>query len=98
MQETLEQCLISPTPDAVFCELAGETVILDMRSGQYFALDPIGTRIWQSLATPQTLSALCDSLVEEYDVEPEVCREDVSKLLIQMQENGLITVSPVEQA
>ena len=83
--------LIVPTRDAVSCELAGETVILDMPSGRYFALDSIGTQIWEWLQTPCTTASLCARLMQEYDVEEGQCAADVAKLLRQLAEQGLVT-------
>ncbi len=84
------QALFVATSQAVSCEISGETVILDVPSGRYFALDPIGTQIWQWLQEPLTLEALCERLQTEYDVTPQRCREDVSALLSRMAEHGLV--------
>lgn len=86
------ECTIHCAPHAVSCELAGETVILDTASDRYFALSAIGTEIWNRLQTPCTLAALCDWLQQEYDVTPEQCRADVSALLDQLAEQGLVTI------
>ena len=88
--QTAEQ-LIVLTSQAVSCDLAGEAVILDMRSGQYFALSPVGAHIWKLLESPCTLTSLCARLGEEYDVEPARCEADVSALLGQLASHGLIT-------
>ena len=87
--QTAEQ-LIVLTSQAVSCELGGEAVILDIRSGQYFVLSPVGTQIWKLLESPCTLASLCARLVEEYDVEPTRCEADVSRLLGQLAGHGLI--------
>jgi hypothetical protein len=92
MQEALEKTVIRPAVDAVSCELSGETVILEMSSGRYFALDPIGTRVWQLLQNVSTAESLCEQLVREYEVDPDTCRRDLSVLLNQMAENGLISI------
>ena len=92
MQEVLEKTIIRPTADAVSCELAGETVILEMASGRYFALDAIGTRVWQLLQSVSMAESLCERLMEEYEVDAATCRRDMSILLNQMAENGLITI------
>ncbi len=92
MQEVLDGAVIRPAADAVSCELAGETVILEMNSGRYFALDPIGTRVWQLLQTLSTAESLCGRLMEEYEVDSGTCRRDLSSLLGQMAENGLILI------
>jgi PqqD family protein of HPr-rel-A system len=88
--QTAEQ-LIVLTSQAVSCELGGEAVILDIRSGQYFALSPVGAQIWRFLESPCTLASLCARLVEEYDVEPARCEADVSALLDKLASHGLIT-------
>jgi PqqD family protein of HPr-rel-A system len=88
--QTAEQ-LIVLTSQAVSCELGGEAVILDIRSGQYFALSPVGAQIWKLLESPCTLASLCAKLVEEYDVEPARCEAEVSALLGQLAGHGLIT-------
>lgn len=83
--------LIVTSSQAVSCELSGETVILDIPSGQYFALSEIESTIWKLLESPSTLKSVCGRLMEEYDVEPDRCEADVSGLLDQLAERGLIT-------
>jgi len=91
MPTLTEECTIHPAPHAVSCELAGETVILDTSSDRYFALTAVGTEIWNRLQVPCTLAALCEALQRDYDVTPEQCRADVSTLLEQLIEHGLVT-------
>jgi hypothetical protein len=59
MHVPLVKTLVIPTSHATSCEVAGETVILDTASGQYFALNPVGTAIWQYLQAPCTVESLC---------------------------------------
>jgi hypothetical protein len=93
MNDVLEGAVIRPAAEAVSCELAGETVILEMASGRYYALDPIGTRVWQLLQTVSTAESLCERLVEEYEVDAATCRRDLAVLVKQMAENGLVSIS-----
>jgi hypothetical protein len=74
------------------CELHGETVILDFDKGAYFGLDEIGTLIWQLLQQPRPVRALCDAVVEQYEVEPAVCELDVVRLLERLHAEGLIDI------
>lgn len=64
--------------------LHDELVMMDMDQGKYFSLNPVATRIWELLEAPVTLEALCGQLQEEYEVEGESCREEVSLLLDEM--------------
>jgi hypothetical protein len=71
-----------------------ELVMLNMSTGVYFGLDPIGTRIWQLIHEhqPIPLQDLLDSLVEEYAVTDEQCGQDLLDLVAQMQEHQLLEV------
>ncbi len=77
-------------PEVVFCSLADGGVLLNLAAGVYFGLDAVGTRIWELLQTPQTATDLIRSLLDEYDVSAEQCRNAVSSFLDQMHAQGLV--------
>ena len=72
--------------------LQGEEVLLNLNTGVYFGLDPIGTRVWHLLQEHQTLQKVLDSLLAEYDVGEDQCAQDLLHLAVQLQEKGLIEV------
>ena len=76
--------------DVLFQEVSGETVLLDLASEQYFGLDEVGTRVWQLLKEGQSLDAMLEVLLEEYEVERERLEADVRALLESLIEAGLI--------
>jgi hypothetical protein len=76
----------------VSCDLAGDAAILDMKSGIYYGLNPIGALIWQLVQAPQTVNAIRDVILREYDVEPVRCEEDLLTLLQELASRGLIEV------
>lgn len=90
MLERAPQTKVETTSQATSCEVGDETVILDLASGQYFALDTVGTAVWRHLQTPCTFGVLCERLEAEYDVSPERCRSEVSALLENLAERGLV--------
>jgi hypothetical protein len=90
MFEQSLQTKLESTSQATSCQVGDETVILDLASGQYFALDGVGSAIWRHLQTPCTFGALCDRLQEEYDVSPSRCRTEVSALLEDLAQRGLV--------
>jgi len=82
--------------DTVFAqEVDGEMVLLDMNSENYFGLDPVGTDIWKAMQEQETLKEVLDTLLEQYDVEEEVLKEDLSSFVKKLLENGLIEVKEV---
>lgn len=68
-------------PDQLSCELDGETVLLSIRYGQYYYFNQIGSHIWTLLHTPRSVAALCDVLMDEYEVERAVCEQEVLAFL-----------------
>lgn len=70
--------------------LHDELVMMDPEQGKYFSLNPVATRIWDLLEYPSELTDLCQSLMEEYEVEPETCRSEVAEWLDRMIGMGLI--------
>jgi hypothetical protein len=76
--------------DVVFQDLAGEAVILDLATGTYFGLDPVGTRIWHLLRAHGSTEAVVQTMLDEYDVDEAPLRRDVSGLVGKLVERGLV--------
>jgi Coenzyme PQQ synthesis protein D (PqqD) len=79
--------------DVLFQELQGEAVVLNLKSGVYFGLDPVGTRIWQLFAAHELLSEIAHAIVAEYDVTEDRSAADLLALVTDLERNGLVTVS-----
>jgi hypothetical protein len=82
--------------DQISRDLDDETVILNLTSGTYYGLDPIGAQIWRWLGRPRPLRELRDRLIEDYDVAPDRCERDLLLLVQRLLDEGL--VRPVDQA
>ena len=78
--------------DQVASDLAGETVLLGLRTARYYGLADVGARIWELLREPISVSAICETISREYDVAPERCEADVVRFLEELAEQELIEV------
>jgi hypothetical protein len=67
-----------------------EAVILDLDAGEYFGLNSVGTRIWQLLSENQAVPAICEAIVEEFEVSLDVVQQDVTSLIGDLCERGLL--------
>jgi hypothetical protein len=74
--------------------LDNEAVLLNLASERYFGLDETGTRMWQLATAAPNLNVAYQELLAEYDVEPELLRDNLSKLLFELVENGLLEMLP----
>ena len=86
---------VKPSEDVVWRNLQGESVLLDLKSGVYFGLDAVGTRIWALLQDRDDLQAVLEELLAEYDVSEEACARDLLDLVSVMAEKGLVQVDLV---
>lgn len=86
---TLDTRLRIPTT-VLSQELAGDTVLLNLRSSTYFGMDPTGTRIWHYLAQGCALGEISTRLAEEYDAQAAQIANDVVSFLRTLSAHGLV--------
>ena len=84
--------VISISSEALFQEVGGEMVLLDLASESYFGLDEVGARVWGLLSDDKNVGQILDTLLQEYEVDRETLEADVEELLGSLLEAGLITV------
>lgn len=78
--------------DAVFRELDGESVILQLQSGTYFGLDPVGTRLWRILEAEGSLRRASALALQEFDTTADVLEHDLIELVTALEQQALVTV------
>ncbi|MRD46820.1 PqqD family protein [Caenimonas koreensis] len=80
-------------PKQVMARRVGEEVVLlDLLTGTYFGLDPVGSRVWDLLAAGHSLAQVSGVVIDEYDVTPEAFGKDLEALLRDLQARGLIAI------
>lgn len=79
--------------DVLISRLQEESVILNLDSERYFGLDDVGTRFLSVLTTSESIEAAYQALLEEYDVDREVLRDDLIALIENLSQQGIIEVS-----
>ncbi len=70
----------------------GEVVILNMADGVYYGMNPVGGRIWSLISQPRRVGEIRDALLEEYDIDPERCLQEVLGLLNELAVQGLVQI------
>lgn len=82
--------LIRRAAHQVSCNLNDEVAILNLRSTLYFGLDDVGACVWDALAEPSRLEALCRAVAARFAVSEAACEPDVLAFLAALHEAGLI--------
>ena len=91
-QRMLWNSVVVAVDTQISSDLAGEAIILELDAGMYYGLDPIGTRIWNLIQEPISLTSLRDTLLAEYEVDRERCERGIMKLLKELEANRLIRI------
>lgn len=62
-------------------ELDDNQVMMHLDKGKYFGLDPVAKRIWELIEEPKNIREITAILLEEFEVTPEECNEEVQSFL-----------------
>ena len=82
---------MQPNPQALFTELDdGTGVLLHLETKFYFTLNPTAVVVWKSLGEGASSAAIADRLTATFRVERDVAERDVTAILEEMLEGGLV--------
>ena len=85
-------CTVVATKEHIACGLGEESIILNFKDSAYYGLDEVGAYIWDLIQEPKTISEIEESILSKYDVEAKICKKDLTTLLEQLKEEGLIEI------
>lgn len=87
---TATQAKLVSSESVVCAELDGEAVLLNIDTGLYFGLDPVGTAIWNALTAGATADEIAARVIEQFDAPADEIRSDVREFLELLSEKGLV--------
>jgi hypothetical protein len=76
-------------------EIAGETLLVPITGAlpdmqQIYALDEVSRFVWERLDGTQSLLAIVDAVVGDFDVTADVAEEDVKRFIRELSEHHLV--------
>ncbi|HCK82155.1 MAG TPA: PqqD family protein [Candidatus Competibacteraceae bacterium] len=84
--------------DQVSADLAPETsenmVVLSLADGIYYELKDVAARVWSLVQQPRPFQTVLDKILEEYDVDPARCENDLLALAEDLNRRGLLEITP----
>jgi Coenzyme PQQ synthesis protein D (PqqD) len=88
--------LLRRSPGLAARDMDGRTVMMDTRRGSYFALDPVGSAVWDLLAKPASVEQLVAHIAQSFGApDPAALRRDLREFLGEMLAEGLVEMVPV---
>lgn len=82
--------------DVAHKEVGGESVLLSLRHGRYFALNEVGSVAWNRLSAGASLLEARDAIVEGFDVAPDIAWTDLVALVRELLAQELVDLDPPE--
>ena len=87
-----EDSIVVASKELAAADLGDEVAILNITTGVYYSLNPVGARIWSLIQEPRSVRDVCNTLGAQYDVDNDRCEQEAIALLQQLAEHELINV------
>lgn len=71
----------------------GETVMMDIEKGEYYALNEVGTRIWELTREKIKINDIISTLLDEYDVNEHQCRKSIMGFIERLYYDDIIKIA-----
>lgn len=72
--------------------IEGSAFVVAVDNQLLLELNDVGTFVWEKLQTPLTVERLTRMVVDEFEVDEEAARADVSTFLSQLTQRGVVEV------
>lgn len=101
-ESTFQPMTITPTtriqllPSQSSSVLGNETILLNYELGNYYELNEVGGFIWAFLQEKRTATVqeIQDAVLDEFEVEPAVCQDELTSFLENLLREKLIETTP----
>lgn len=81
---------LAAAPQVSVAHRDGRAVLMDLRSGSYYGLDAVGTRVWHLILDHKTPTEIFDTVEQEYDAPSTQVRADSRRFLTSLLMLGLV--------
>ena len=73
-----------------YCSMGDEILLFHEEKQEYFRLNPTGAAIWRMFSEPHTIDDVVGRLRDEFAVEENTCRDDVSHIVEDLVKNSFL--------
>lgn len=86
----LTQKKLQISEEVLYEKIGEEMVLLNLETGTYFGLNPVGSRMWELLAVTGEPETIVQTLCEEFDVAVDILERDLADLVRELNDKKLI--------
>lgn len=89
-----ETRVVSPNGDQVAAKIMdGEAVLINLTTGMYYSMAGTATDVWSCIEQSCSVEFLASHLAAKYGVAEDVARADVTRLVDELETEGLVVTS-----
>jgi hypothetical protein len=85
---------ISISPDVMVRKVGEESVLLDLKTERYLGLDEVSARFWDLLTSGGSIQSAYETLLTEFEVDPERLHNDLDDFVQELVQFGLVEQNP----
>lgn len=89
----MEATTVTPVSDIHVSVVDEVAIILNLDSGEYHTLNPVGQFVWKLLVPDNTLSTIQSAMCSKYGISKATAKEDLFDLVTQLCRSGLVQLS-----
>ncbi len=89
--------IVAAASDVLIRTVGEESVVLNLQTEHYLGLDDVSTRIWQLLTVGGSIQSAYETLLTEYEVDPERLRGDLDDFVQELLQLQLVELKNTEQ-
>ena len=82
--------MVKKSEHAVCRIVDGEALLLNTTTGEFYALDEIGTKIWNLLDVGKSEDEAATKIANEYATDVETALSDIRALILSLRESGVL--------
>lgn len=83
---------ILASQDCAACAFGDGIAVLDLKSNQYFTLNPVAAAVWSGIEKGASEDDLVDRVLADFAVDRATCAQDVADLIDTLARAGLVSV------
>jgi hypothetical protein len=81
---------LRPSPDVIARHLGDGAVLVHLPSNRVFELNHTGSRVWELIGEGVPIPQMVQTLVAEFDMDPEGVEADVNDLIAWLRDENLL--------
>jgi len=67
-----------------------DMVLLDLDENNYLVISSVARRIWELIEDPIVFEDLCNTLMDEYEVDTDTCKNETIEFLTVLDDKGML--------